>query len=397
MNFPTLYVVVDRFIDTDTGERIIGGTETWTAALIDLAKANMSHIVILQHQNNIKAKQIVDDYGDFELITWADTKELRLLLSRKRIKDKGILFLYGKQIIPEEKDLPCILIHHGVGNDGTSDSSRRGKLNCQLVDLRRKYLWFKDARSLLGYYRKFTKVICVDTNIINQFRYAWPMYDTADSLIYLPNWGDILPEERIQEKWNDIKGPRIVVFARRFRFVRGAQLWVDCLRELAPAFPDVEFHCVGFGSYDKHFRKLSDAFQNIYVYSKPFIEMRDIYEKSHISVVPSLWSEGTSLSALESMGAGCAVVASNVGGLGNIILTDVNGLLVQPTVKSFVHNVKYLLENQNYAAEIGMRSYDIVKVGFSRSVWEKRMSEVIIDAVSKPGAASFERRMHYVM
>lgn len=392
--FPTIYIVVDSFIDLNRDSRVIGGTETWTAALIELAKSKLSRIVILQHQKNINAKHTTIDYGDFELITWDNTRELHLLLDCERLKDKGILLLYGNHIIPDKNDLPCILIHHGISNDGASDPSNRGKLSCLLADLRRKYLWFKDARSLLNYYRKFSKVICVDTNIINQFRYAWPMYDPADSLDYIPNWGDIHPYTKIKEKWKCTTGPRVILFARRFRYLRGAQLWASCLRELAPLFPNDEFHCVGFGTYENQFRELSDDYKNIHVYSKPFVEMKNVYEKAHISVVPSLWSEGTSLSAIESMGAGCVVVASNVGGLGNIVMSGVNGLLVSPTVKSFTTAVRKLLENNNVAAEMGMRSYDIAKTGFSRESWEYRISEVILEAVSENTDKPFQRRYH---
>ncbi|WP_420491566.1 glycosyltransferase [Neobacillus drentensis] len=44
----------------------------------------------------------------------------------------------------------------------------------------------------------------------------------------------------------------------------------------------------------------------------------------------NLGSEGTSLSLLEAMAAKCAEIATNVGGMTNIILDNYNGLIINP-------------------------------------------------------------------
>ena len=50
-----------------------------------------------------------------------------------------------------------------------------------------------------------------------------------------------------------------------------------------------------------------------------------------VAVVPTLYSEGTSLSCIEAMCAASAVLVTGVGGLSNLVLDDYNGLLVPPT------------------------------------------------------------------
>ncbi|MEJ8630106.1 glycosyltransferase [Sphingomonas sp. I4] len=52
-----------------------------------------------------------------------------------------------------------------------------------------------------------------------------------------------------------------------------------------------------------------------------------------VVAIPSRW-EGFGLVALEAMCGSCAVVASSVGGLREIIVDGVTGYLVPPTVPS---------------------------------------------------------------
>jgi glycosyltransferase involved in cell wall biosynthesis len=51
---------------------------------------------------------------------------------------------------------------------------------------------------------------------------------------------------------------------------------------------------------------------------------------SHVTVVPSVWPEAFGLTALEALAAGCPVVASEAGGLLDLIRHDETGLLVPP-------------------------------------------------------------------
>jgi glycosyltransferase involved in cell wall biosynthesis len=58
-------------------------------------------------------------------------------------------------------------------------------------------------------------------------------------------------------------------------------------------------------------------------------DVADLLHAADIAVVPSR-QEGMGVAALEAMAAGCAVVASNVGGLGYAVVHERTGLLVPP-------------------------------------------------------------------
>ena len=58
-------------------------------------------------------------------------------------------------------------------------------------------------------------------------------------------------------------------------------------------------------------------------------EMNKAYQNADITLIPSLYSEGTSLSCIEAMACGNAVIATRIGGLSDLIIND------------FIYSIKY--------------------------------------------------------
>ena len=86
---------------------------------------------------------------------------------------------------------------------------------------------------------------------------------------------------------------------------------------LTKKYPNVEFHFVGRGHTDQleaEALKWACANKNIYYYWQPPHAMPEILSHMDIALIPTKGTEGTSLSCLEAMAAGCAVIASPVGG-----------------------------------------------------------------------------------
>lgn len=62
----------------------------------------------------------------------------------------------------------------------------------------------------------------------------------------------------------------------------------------------------------------------------PNQEIRDIFAGIDVLVVPSIWYENTPLVVLSAQAAGCPVIASDVGGISEVIEHGINGLVFQP-------------------------------------------------------------------
>ena len=94
--------------------------------------------------------------------------------------------------------------------------------------------------------------------------------------------------------------------------------------------------------------------------------------------VPTVGSEGTSLSLLEAMSAQCAVIASNVGGMTNIILDNYNGLLVNAGDSDDLYKaIKKLLDYPEDRERLSAKAYETVKQAFSYEKWAEKWKEVL--------------------
>jgi len=130
----------------------------------------------------------------------------------------------------------------------------------------------------------------------------------------------------------------VVLFPRRIDPARGIDLFLDSVAKLVDKYPEVRF-IMSIDRNNQPFNaRLDTQLQRLpfrdrlEVISTPFHQMPALYQAADIVVIPSTYSEGTSLSCLEALASGCAVVATDVGGLTNLILPRYNGLLVPPEV-----------------------------------------------------------------
>lgn len=388
--FPTLYLIVGSFLDPESLEIQLGGTETYTAALAKLAHRKGSRTWIFQRsQEHIQTSLP----GEITVESWQDVTALRKRLKELRSRNPGIVLQYECTFIPDASELPCVLVQHGVGSDGTADKANRSVAALWLADMRRRTLWLKTTLRERRWCAAYSRVLCVDTNFINLMRANHPMYDWSRHLEYIPNFAAISEQSLIAKKWQLYSlEAGVVLFARRFEIQRGVYLWADCVSELAPRFPKVEFRFVGYGAGESHIDKLTQQYQNVSHYSRRHDEVQKEHEAAHIEVVPSLWSEGTSLSCLEAMAAGCAVVCSDVGGLGNLVMPGYNGLILPAQTQLFTKAVADLLLNPQKAAAIGMRSYQVAAMSFSREAWEGRVEALLDDVWNNPKSSSLTRR-----
>lgn len=75
-------------------------------------------------------------------------------------------------------------------------------------------------------------------------------------------------------------------------------------------------------------------------------------------ILPSNY-EGLPMVILEAMSFGRPVIASNVGGISEIVRNGDNGYTVENTPEAFISSIKYVLENKNVYSELAKRSMKI--------------------------------------
>ena len=116
----------------------------------------------------------------------------------------------------------------------------------------------------------------------------------------------------------------------RLEHIKGMDLVVPAFAEVRKRFPDVQLLVVGDGSLRAAMEQQAMALgcddAVTWAGRQPQEELSQYYSRMDIVLMPSR-SEGFGLTAIEAMAHGCVVVASDIGGLPEVVRDGVCGLL----------------------------------------------------------------------
>ncbi|KAA5602536.1 glycosyltransferase family 4 protein [Blastochloris sulfoviridis] len=220
-------------------------------------------------------------------------------------------------------------------------------------------------------------IACCDTNVINWLRTRDRKHqDSANEAVYIPNCVD-LSSLNVSERMRP-STPLKIVFARRFEMKRGPFLMLDTARKLADASFEFELLMSSAEGHDgsdtirdearkrgieRHVKTAVNNLNSVY----------SVYRDADVSVVPTLWSEGTSYTAVESIAAGLPVVTTTVGGLPNLVVPGFNGYVCPPQPASIAEAIlryrDHTLWQRHHRNCLSMRE------AFSVEAWRDRVMD----------------------
>jgi glycosyltransferase involved in cell wall biosynthesis len=150
--------------------------------------------------------------------------------------------------------------------------------------------------------------------------------------------------------------------------------------ETLKTFPNACFVFVGGGniSFYKEMVKNKGIPEKNYLFTghMGYLERAKIFREATVFVNPSFF-ENCSISILEAMSSGCAVIASNVGGNPELIQSGKNGLLVRAfDNKEFARAIISLLKDERLNRMIGKEARQTVERSFSSTKCAKDTYEV---------------------
>lgn len=124
--------------------------------------------------------------------------------------------------------------------------------------------------------------------------------------------------------------PFVLGLVSRLEHIKGMDLVVPAFAEVRKRFPDVQLLVVGDGSLRAAMEQQAMALgcddAVTWAGRQPQEELSQYYSRMDIVLMPSR-SEGFGLTAIEAMAHGCVVVASDIGGLPEVVRDGVCGLL----------------------------------------------------------------------
>lgn len=366
-----IYIICDRFFDINKKNVSIGGIQTYILNLCDVAQKESLIPVVIQNGNLFQ----IDYFKGIEIVTvrTSNIPSYRLqnyILWRyyKNNSTSEDILLYATEgMVQRWKKGKTLSIQHGISWDIPKEG--KGSRLSNIIGLLKKAkyaIWLSKKISYLD------KIVCVDYNFVNWYKTQINYINTE--YIVIPNFTRIAKECVLKKSEDD----RVrIIFARRFQVYRGTRLFADVIAALLNKYSNLLVTIAGEGPDEPYLHDKLDKWDNVQFTKFSCEESIDMHSDKDIAVVPTVGSEGTSLSLLEAMSAGCAVICTNVGGMTNIVIDNYNGLMVNPEFNQLYKALERLILDSELRKRIAIRGRETVCEAFSYEIWESRWRKVL--------------------
>jgi glycosyltransferase involved in cell wall biosynthesis len=372
-------ILYNKFFDHNGEHQVIGGVETYLLNLARLCQDLNFETTIYQFSNKpfeksldkLKIKGIPVFHLPFKERNYALFRAVEKELDNR----KDILIFGADHVSVPTKNPRHISIQHGISWDLPVKYTTDRKII--------KYEWaakLKKARDIKSNKQNFENcqnTVCVDYNLLNWYRTIVTKEPEHHRIWVIPNFSPIAPAEEVAQrnyKNNDIR----ILFARRFVEMRGTRIFGEAAKKLLKKYSQISFTFAGEGPDENWLREMFFADMRVRFTKYDADRTLSVHLAHDIAVVPSLASEGTSLSVAEAMATGCPVVATAVGGITNMIINGYNGILTMPNSSSIQDGIESLIQNSEARQSIGIRAYETAKAAFSIAQWKKSWKDVLL-------------------
>lgn len=367
-----IFFLYFRYFDFENDRFEIGGIETYIRNLCKVARACEYEPHVLIPAKGGADSRVLPSGEEVHRVK-CDSGDVRSLVAEAyRIGNaqEDILVFATSTMIEKTKFNHTVGIQHGIYWDNTTIHGH--EFTRRIVSTVARAV---QAKKILSQHSSVSRMVCVDLNYVNWMR----ALSVANRLpyTYIPNFADAsipVPERRADGKVR-------IVFARRFEEIRGCGLLIDVLPKILCEHPEVELTVAGGGSLGAKLHRAFDGDGRVSFARYDAEESVEFHRQFDIALVPTIGSEGTSLSLLEAMAAGCAVVATDVGGISNIVLSGHNGLLVRPEADDLYRAVSALVDDASLRERLARNARQTVEDSFSRERWADSWTGILKEFV----------------
>ena len=163
---------------------------------------------------------------------------------------------------------------------------------------------------------------------------------------------------KLKRKYGIAQDDIVVGEVANLREMKGHLDVIDAIPTIIQQYPNTKFFFAGEdvsnGEIERYAKiKGVDKYIIFAGYCDNIPEILSIFD---IFILPSLW-EGLPTSIIEAMAIGLTIIASNVGGIPELINSGENGILIEPrSPQQLASTILYLLKNKDVAKLMGERN-----------------------------------------
>ncbi len=152
-----------------------------------------------------------------------------------------------------------------------------------------------------------------------------------------------------------------ILYSGQLTRAKGTHILIDAFKQIE--HKNARLHIVGRGNYAERLKEIAGGDSRITFHGfMPWEELKELYKKASVTVVPSIWYEAFGLIIIESFKHGTPVIGSDIGGIPEIIEDGHNGFTFEA---GNVNQLRNLLErgirNQSELERLGRGAFESVK------------------------------------
>lgn len=377
-----IYIITYNYYDFTLNRVKIGGLETYIKDLALLGKELNKKVLVLQIAKGRGLGRYIEVEGVCVQEFMAQKSLLKSLnqvafnkIYKQYNNDDSLFIIASDMMNISSKESNVICIQHGIGFDIPGDMLGGFWKKFKITQHINKFI-----RCLSNMYRFYRtrNTVCVDYNYYNWFRTLGTIYP-GSTMRVIPNYASkIISEEELNNKLEKKDKIKKIIFARRFVDYRGTLLFANVIKRVLNEYSDIIVTFAGNGPLESRLKEMFNHDKRVDFTSFSPIESVSFHYDYDIAVVPTIYSEGTSLSLCESMAAGCFPIATHVGGITNLLFDGYNGFMVAPNEEDLYEALITVLNlNTKEFNNIVKNAHSVVKDAFSVNKWKKEWTKII--------------------
>lgn len=164
-----------------------------------------------------------------------------------------------------------------------------------------------------------------------------------------------------------------------------AEKGLDFLINTVSKRPKIKLKIAGTGSEEKRLRNLvrNKKIKNVqFLGFKNGNLLKKIIQECRFTVLPSLWYEVFGLSILESFASGKPVLASDIGGIPEVVENGYNGFLFKPgDSNNLLNQLDRLWENLSLTRKLGIQARLTVEKKYGPEIHYRNLMNIYSDAI----------------
>ena len=242
-----------------------------------------------------------------------------------------------------------------------------------------KHIWVP-ASYVLYPYRRYINKASLITAVSRAAAKFIEHFAKGKEIIVVPNGVDVERFTFVAVKTSLLEEPTIL-YVGRLAYRKGLHVLVRAIPLVLKEIPDAQLLIVGEGYMDSFLKMLIKSLnleENVKMLG--FISdenLPELYASSHLFVLPSLHCESFGVTLLEAMASGRPIIASNVGGIPEVIEDGVTGLLFRRgDAQDLADKIIKVLNDNKLARTLAFNARKLVKERYSWTVIANKVEDL---------------------